>query len=108
MKADISLRALRCGVVALCLVSGSASAQAVKPAVPQFVPGAVWNDMNGAPIDAHGGGILFHNGVYYWYGEIKQGKTWTPESNRSGGGTRVEMKGVSCCASRDLLHWKNM
>ncbi len=72
-----------------------------------FRPGEVWRDTDGQPINAHGGGLLFHGGTYYWYGEIKTGKTWAPESNKGWGGTRVEMIGVSCYSSRDLLSWKN-
>ena len=34
-----------------------------------IVPGTVWYDTDGNPINAHGGGIMFHKGVYYWYGE---------------------------------------
>jgi hypothetical protein len=41
----------------------------------EFVPGEIWLDTDGAPINAHGGGVLFHGGVYYWYGEFKTGKT---------------------------------
>jgi hypothetical protein len=41
----------------------------------QFKPGEIWTDTSGNPINAHGGGILYHNKVYYWYGEIKKGKT---------------------------------
>ena len=25
------------------------------------------------PINAHGGGFIFYNNTYYWYGEIKVG-----------------------------------
>jgi hypothetical protein len=41
----------------------------VNPAV--FRPGEIWLDTSGQPINAHGGGILFHGGVYYWFGEHK-------------------------------------
>lgn len=33
--------------------------------------GSVWRDTDGYAINAHGGGILFHEGVYWWYGEHK-------------------------------------
>jgi hypothetical protein len=56
-------------------------------------PGEVWVDTSGKPIQAHGGGILLHGGVYYWYGEDKT----------LGNGNRT---GVSCYSSRDLLNWK--
>ncbi|MEI7909978.1 MAG: glycoside hydrolase family 43 protein [Verrucomicrobiota bacterium] len=77
------------------------------PVITQFHPGEVWPDSDGAPINAHGGGILFHQGTYYWYGEIKQGKTYLPKVNASWGGTRVDVVGVSCYSSTDLLHWAN-
>ena len=38
---------------------------------PAFEPGAVWLDTDGRPIQAHGGGMLFDRGVYYWFGENK-------------------------------------
>src|ERR1039458_6767613 len=59
-----------------------------------FHPGKVWLDTAGKPIQAHGGGILLHNGVYYWYGEDKT----------LGNGNKT---GVSCYSSRDLLNWKH-
>ncbi|MEI7534032.1 MAG: glycosyl hydrolase family 43, partial [Verrucomicrobiae bacterium] len=39
--------------------------------VSAFAPGEIWRDTSGHPINAHGGGILYHEGVYYWYGELK-------------------------------------
>ncbi len=30
-----------------------------------FLPGEVWLDTAGQPINAHGGGVLFHEGVYF-------------------------------------------
>lgn len=60
-------------------------------------PGAEWPDNEGKHINAHGGGILFHNGVYYWFGESRLEKG---EKDR----TRY---GVGCYSSGDLLNWKN-
>lgn len=37
-----------------------------------FMPGEVWKDTDGNPINAHGGGLLYHEGTYYWYGEYKK------------------------------------
>src|SRR5882724_11537736 len=31
-----------------------------------FLPGEIWRDTNGDTINAHGGGILYANNVYYW------------------------------------------
>lgn len=47
---------------------------------------------------------MWHEGVYYWYGEIKTGET-TPASNANWGSSRVPMVGVSCYSSRDLIRW---
>lgn len=67
--------------------------------------GSVWFDTDGKPINAHGGGLLYHKGIYYWYGELKTGKTWkVPNSNWEN--FRVVAGGVSCYSSKDLIHWK--
>lgn len=62
-----------------------------------FRPGQPWLDTNGAPINAHGGGILFHEGRYYWHGQHMVAE---PNGNRA----RV---GVHCYSSTDLLNWKD-
>ncbi len=59
--------------------------------------GDKWNDTDGNHINAHGGGILYQNGIYYWYGEFK-GK---------GSLGNVAMDGVSCYSSKNLKNWKN-
>lgn len=56
---------------------------------------ALWPDNNGTHINAHGGGILFHNNTYYWYGEHKIAGT-------AGNAAHV---GVHVYSSPDLLHW---
>ncbi|WP_426327992.1 glycoside hydrolase family 43 protein [Pedobacter sp. R-06] len=64
-----------------------------------------FNDTSGKPINAHGGGILYHKGIYYWYGEVKNGKTSrVPGSNWEN--YRVNAGGVSCYSSKDLKRWK--
>ncbi len=55
--------------------------------------GGVWKDNNGVHINAHGGNIIFHKGLYYWYGE-----------SRSDGGA-VSSLGVSCYTSKNLKDW---
>ncbi|MBX2923564.1 MAG: family 43 glycosylhydrolase [Chitinophagaceae bacterium] len=71
-----------------------------------FIPGEIWKDTNGDPINAHGGGLLYYNGTYYWYGEIKKGRTWRVEYVTSWEDYRVNAGGVSCYSSNDLLSWK--
>lgn len=60
----------------------------------KIVSGKVWRDIEGNVINAHGGGILFHQGIYYWFGEHR------PESGF------VTEKGVNCYSSVDLCKWK--
>lgn len=40
-----------------------------------FIPSKKWLNTEGNPINAHGGGVIFHKGTYL-YGEIKKGETW--------------------------------
>lgn len=56
-------------------------------------------------VNAHGAGILYHNGIYYLFGEIKKGKTWRVPK-QSWEDYRVPAGGVSCYSSADLKHWK--
>ena len=60
-------------IAGICLFLGFP--QLSKAQNTAFEPGKVWNDTEGNPINAHGGGILYHEGTYYWYGEYKKGKT---------------------------------
>lgn len=62
-----------------------------------FISGEKWKDTNGVHINAHGGGMLFHEGIYYWFGEHKiEGK----EGNRA-------QVGIHCYSSEDLYNWKD-
>lgn len=60
-----------------------------------FHPGQIWEDTEGVHINAHGGGILFHDGKYYWYGEHKSEHTSSA------------LVGVRVYSSADLYNWKN-
>lgn len=68
------------------------------PTYEAFHPGAVWLDNRGEAIQAHGGGILHHEGTYYWFGENKAGPTLNAH--------RVDVVGISCYSSKDLYNWK--
>ena len=61
--------------------------------------GQIWKDTDGNDIQAHGGCIIEHEGVFYWYGEHK-GQDNVP------GTTRVDVIGISCYSSSDLVNWK--
>jgi hypothetical protein len=63
----------------------------------KFKPGEIWPDNNGVHINAHGGGVLFHQGKYYWFGEHKT-------EGRRGNTAWV---GVHCYSSENLYDWKD-
>jgi Glycosyl hydrolases family 43 len=106
MNQNLIRRSFLCGLGLLALAAPFTFAEEQKPAT-HIRPGDAWLDTDGNRINAHGGGILFHQGTYYWYGEIKQGKTYLPDVNKSWGGTRVDVVGISCYSSTDLLTWKH-
>lgn len=56
-------------------------------------PGELWLDNKGVHINAHGGGIMYHKGTYYWYGEHKAENTSSA------------LVGVTCYRSKDLANW---
>jgi len=62
-----------------------------------IAPGEHWLDNNHVHINAHGGGILYNRGKYYWFGEHKTNGT-------SGNVANV---GVHCYSSKDLYNWKD-
>ena len=39
-----------------------------------IIPGEVWKDTDGNPINAHGGGLLYHDGTYTGMENIKRAK----------------------------------
>lgn len=59
-----------------------------------FLPGEVWRDTEGKPIQAHGGGILRQGNRWWWYGE-----------DRSNGYVAI---GASAYVSTDLLRWRRV
>ncbi len=75
----------------LWIFVGGISAQTV---YTTFIPKEEWKDESGEFINAHGGGVLFHEGRYYWFGEHRPAKGFTTEV------------GVTCYSSADLMNWK--
>src|SRR5580698_4242607 len=76
-----------------------------QPDSRRIMSGSMWKDLNGDPINAHGGGILYFDHVYYWFGEIKKGKTTRAPDISSWEDYRVDAGGISCYSSKDLLNW---
>ena len=89
----IYMKNLMAGFMLITVLAANGSSASPEP----FKPGAVWPDTDGKHINAHGGGILFHDGVYYWFGEFKQG-------GRRG---NQAYDGISCYTSTNLTTWKN-
>ncbi len=63
-----------------------------------------WLDSDNATLQAHGGGVLIHEGQYYWYGENRDGPIYAEQDGRK----RADNVGVSCYRSSDLLTWDNL
>lgn len=57
--------------------------------------GEIWPDNQGVHINAHGGGILYYEGTYYWYGENKSDTTSSA------------LVGIMCYSSKNLTDWTN-
>jgi hypothetical protein len=77
----------------MTLAAEPTTAHPTRPAL--IHPGAPWPDNHGTHINAHGGGVLFHHGTYYWYGEHKI---------EGDAGNRAQI-GVHVYRSTNLIHW---
>lgn len=66
------------------------------------VNGLMWLDDRGERIQAHGGCMIEHSGIYYWYGEVKLGST----TDNGSGFARSEAGGISVYSSTDLKTWR--
>lgn len=67
----INKKEVCCWAVSLLFMVGCQTSQKKNMVASEIVSGEIWNDTDGNPINAHGGGILYHEGTYYWYGEYK-------------------------------------
>lgn len=62
-----------------------------------FCSGKTQFDTQGNVIHAHGGGLLYENGIWYWYGENKE---------HTDGKNGIWTWGINCYSSPDLENWK--
>lgn len=60
--------------------------------VKALINGLQWSDVQGNPIQAHGGGVVFADGYYYWFGE-----------NRHPNG---KFFAISAYRSKELTQWE--
>jgi gamma-glutamyltranspeptidase/glutathione hydrolase len=81
----------------LSLIACNLSDKSSKTINSTFRPGEVWYDSDSVPVNAHGGGILYYEGVYYWFGEHKI----------EGTAGNIAYVGVRCYSSKDLYNWTN-
>lgn len=63
-----------------------------------ILPGQIWLDTNGKPIQAHGFSVFYKDSTYYWYGEnkeftVKDSNIWT--------------YGIRCYTSKDFYNWED-
>lgn len=82
MKINFLSTIITCSALSLTL---SASAQ--------IKPGQAWNDTKGKFINAHGSSVIYDKGIYYWFGECRDG---------------FHSQGISCYKSKDLQNWENL
>jgi hypothetical protein len=73
-----------------------ALALACQAAPLRFRPAQPWLDDKGVAINAHGGGFLYHRGVYWWFGE-----------HMTAGPDGCYMTSIHAYSSRDLYRWKD-
>jgi len=76
----------------------AAESNAQKPRT-QFLQDQPWPDDKGVHINAHGGGVMFHNGIYYWFGEHYYDRKIPNDVQPN--------PGVHCYSSTDLYNWKD-
>jgi len=81
----------------LLLIVGLLSCKQDNVLTNSFNPGKLWLDTNGEHINAHGGGFLYDDNTYYWYGEHKI----------SGKNGNKAVVGVRVYSSKDLYNWNN-
>jgi len=83
-------------LASLLFLALSCAAQPGLQKLASFKPGEIWPDDHGVHINAHGGGMLFHDGIYYWFGE-----------DRAGGTAGNTADGIHAYSSTDLYNWKD-
>ncbi|WP_203532699.1 glycoside hydrolase family 43 protein [Draconibacterium halophilum] len=82
-------------VFLMVVLMGCSSKRDQPKGTQNFAPGQPWLDSDSLHINAHGGGILYSNNTYYWFGEHKSEHTSSAQV------------GVNCYSSTDLYNWKH-
>jgi hypothetical protein len=67
----------------------------VRSSTNEFHPGELWYDTSGTPINAHGGGFLYRDHTYYWFGEFKtEGRSLCSYTAQSGHHCRYVLQSI--------------
>lgn len=82
-------------ILIFCVLGLVMAASVGAQSLERITPGQEWPDRKGEHINAHGGGLLFHEGKYYWYGENRPARGFTTEV------------GVEVYSSSDLMNWED-
>ena len=82
-------------ILIFCVWGLVMAASAGARSLERITPGQEWPDRKGEHINAHGGGLLFHEGKYFWYGENRPARGFTTEV------------GVEVYSSSDLMNWED-
>lgn len=90
--------------LAAAMLMPLAAQSAAKTDAGVITNGEVWLDTDGNPINAHGAGMLYHNGRYYLYGEYKKGETILPDW-ATWECYRTDVTGIGCYSSPDMVNW---
>lgn len=80
----------------ICSMNASGYNKPSREDATHITPGGIWADDKGEHINAHGGCMLYKDGVYYWYGEKRPARGFTTDA------------GVSVYSSTDLINWKSL
>lgn len=97
----ILLNLITAAVLLLCRSSCNTSCKRIA-----IIPRIEWLDINNEKINAYGGSMLYHEEIYYWYGEYKNGSIYWSPSVPDWECYHTEAGGISCYSSKDPLSWK--
>ncbi|WP_346860833.1 family 43 glycosylhydrolase [uncultured Draconibacterium sp.] len=98
MRTTFLITIIVLAITACTSSTGKRQKQESSPTYNSILPGQVWLDTEGKPIQAHGFQVLYNDGTYYWYGENK-------EFTKSG--SNIWTYGIRCYTSKDFYNWED-
>jgi hypothetical protein len=91
------VKTIQSAIVVLAVLAAGAVLPFPASGADAFRPGELWPDNHGVAINCHGGGILYHEGLYWWFGQHMI----------EGAAGNQAMVGVHAYSSADLYHWQD-